>query len=760
MKKFYKRKKLFLLGIVILLYAFVITPLLVINLQKQQDTRSKASDADEITALVESQSALAMCTVAGKVELGVSFTNGDDSRSMTVTAVDQASGKSVNLGTVAPKEAKTGTIELDAASVGAGTVTFTTAWTDTPSVTEQKTATYNAISCQPFTPASTIQTSSVRTTATCGNATTDTVLITDVSGSMASQNKLAEAKNSARNFIDVVSQQESTNRVGLVTYATTATLQNTLTQDYTAVKNKVSGLSANGYTCIECGIKKANADIQTNGRQNVKKVVVLLTDGIANVVEGNQNQTDENLAEQKALQAALSGHAANGTVFFVIGFGSDVNHDFLKQLATQTGGKYYFPAPSELNGVYQEISLLIGKGILGGFTFNDANGNAAYDSGEQKFSGRSITLTGPATNTTVTTNNDGVYSMTGLCDGDYTLKQDLPSGWVQTLPTDPNGYSITINNASQFTDKNFGSKIAPTNTPTPTVTKTPTPTPTKTPTPTPTATPKPRCSDGIDNDNNGFIDDKDSTCHSDGNPKNPDSYVPGKDGERGGNTCADSKDNNNNNLIDGEDPVCHTDKDPKNPNTYDPNLPESEITTKLTVTVLLDGIGARGDNTNPTANTLSNKNPVHKTKPATIELYNTNNQLVAKGTGNITYNSTNGNFTGSVLAGGYLSNGNYYLKVKLDQYLRRQIPPGIQNIKIGQENKLPVVALVAGDVISDNKLNILDYNALLDCYSDLSAAPNCPNVDKKTAADINDDAAVNQVDYNLFIREIATQPGE
>lgn len=31
---------------------------------------------------------------------------------------------------------------------------------------------------------------------------------------------------------------------------------------------------------------------------------------------------------------------------------------------------------------------------------------------------------------------------------------------------------------------------------------------------------------------------------------------------------------------------------------------------------------------------------------------------------------------------------------------------------------------------------------------------------KKAAADLNDDGNVNQVDYNLFLREIATQPGQ
>lgn len=763
MKHFYRRKKLFLLGIVLLLYAFVITPLLVFNVQKKQDTRTRASEeaTDELAnsgvTWATQQSAQSLCSATGEAQVGVTFINTEDNRSMNVTALDQNSGKSVNVGTVGPNETKTGTISTGQPTIGSGNVKFSLAWTDAPNSTDQRTASYNGIACEPLTTPTPVPQQT-----TCGNAPTDTVLIIDKSGSMGPGNKLVKAKNAAKNFIDVLSK-DSNNRIALVSFSTTATTNSTLTNNYTSVKTQVDGLSANGYTCQECGIKAAS-QVLAAGRPGVKKVVVMLTDGQANFIVGGTKEVDKSIAEPKAMSAVNAEFSARKTAFFTIGLGdagaSGENKfygaDFLKQISVSTGGKYYFPAPDELEEVYQDISLLIGKGLVSGFMFNDANSNAAYDSGEQKLSGRTVKLSSSAStaNKTATSDNSGVYTITGICDGNYTLSQDLPTGWAQTLPNGTNGYAIAINNASSFTDKNFGSKLAPTSTPTPTVTKVPTPTF------TPTPTPKSRCADGIDNDTNGFIDDKDSTCHTDGNPKNPNSYDPKKDGEHGGNTCADSKDNNNNNLIDGEDPVCHTDKDPKNPKTYDPNLPESEIKTKLSVTVLLDGIGNRGDNTNPTATSLSNKTPEHKSKPATIELYNTSNQLVAKGTGNIAYDSTLGQFTGSVLAGGYLSDGNYYLKVKLDQYLRRQIPPGIQTIKIGQENKMPVVALVAGDITNDNKLNILDYNSLLDCYSDLAAAPNCSNTDKKLASDINDDAKVNQVDYNLFLREIATQPGE
>ncbi len=56
--------------------------------------------------------------------------------------------------------------------------------------------------------------------------------------------------------------------------------------------------------------------------------------------------------------------------------------------------------------------------------------------------------------------------------------------------------------------------------------------PTPTPNPTPTPTPTPQCSDGVDNDNDGFVDINDSGCHTDGDAGNPVSYDPNDDRER------------------------------------------------------------------------------------------------------------------------------------------------------------------------------------------------------------------------------------
>ena len=91
----------------------------------------------------------------------------------------------------------------------------------------------------------------------------------------------------------------------------------------------------------------------------------------------------------------------------------------------------------------------------------------------------------------------------------------------------------------------------------------------------------PQCSDGVDNDGDGVIDDRDPGCHSDGNANNPDSYNPNDDNERdpsggtggsggdGGVQCADGRDNDGDGLVDANDPGCHTDGNADNPDSYD-----------------------------------------------------------------------------------------------------------------------------------------------------------------------------------------------
>jgi hypothetical protein len=262
-------------------------------------------------------------------------------------------------------------------------------------------------------------------------------------------------------------------------------------------------------------------------------------------------------------------------------------------------------------------------------------------------------------------------------------------------------------------------------------------------------------------------------------------------------TCADGIDNNQNELIDAGDPACHTDGNQNNPDSYDPTRNEGPITPTLTVTptrtptptpttgptisvpptappttgptitvppgntsiqlrLLLHGIGQGGDSANP--NSGGNPNPKRTSRNVTVEILNSQNQLVLTKQGTITFNSSAGNFTGQVDLGSTLATGAYTVKVKTPQFLRTLVP-GIQNLTAGTSNQLPVTILVNGDINGDNTLNILDYNILMGCYSDFLPPTSCTN-ENKILTDLDDDGVTNQFDYNLFLRELTNREGQ
>jgi hypothetical protein len=180
-------------------------------------------------------------------------------------------------------------------------------------------------------------------------------------------------------------------------------------------------------------------------------------------------------------------------------------------------------------------------------------------------------------------------------------------------------------------------------------------------------------------------------------------------------------------------------------------------TTVLAFQLKLHGIGTGGDNVNP--DSLGNTTLTRTKRSVTVQLFNGTNTLVHTQSGFINYNTTRGYFTGSVNFGTTVVSGPYIVKVKVPQYLQRTIP-GIMSITSGDLLDIPLTSLIAGDVNDDNLINILDFNLISDCYSDLAPARNCTDPTKKQQTDITDDGAVNQFDYNLFIRELSVRQGE
>ncbi len=181
--------------------------------------------------------------------------------------------------------------------------------------------------------------------------------------------------------------------------------------------------------------------------------------------------------------------------------------------------------------------------------------------------------------------------------------------------------------------------------------------------------------------------------------------------------------------------------------------------TAFSFTVFLHGIWNSGDSTNPTGTSLSNKNPQNTQRELDVFVFNSSGQEIVNTSGNMDYDSARGNFTGTVDLGSTLPAGSYIVKIQSPSYLRKSVS-GIQNItSTSNILTLPATTLVVGDINGDNTLNVIDYNILLGCYSDILPATFCPS-SNQVLSDLNDDSAVNQFDYNLFLREITVQHGD
>lgn len=218
----------------------------------------------------------------------------------------------------------------------------------------------------------------------------DIMLVLDHTGSMGDPSGIGGTKldalkraiNGTPGFINTIlavnqASGTETNRIGLAKYSTCDTndaeILNNLTADYTTLSNKVNSLTDCGATPMAAGIKKANDYLETSSdvRPEAKKIIVLFSDGMANV-GGPCNDPDVVSRIQCAIEAAIT-QANNGRVegleYYSLGLGTGVALDecTLRKVANDyitdncqddPGVERYFNAASaaDLNQAFQALA--------------------------------------------------------------------------------------------------------------------------------------------------------------------------------------------------------------------------------------------------------------------------------------------------------------------------------------------------------------------------------------------------------------------
>ncbi len=176
---------------------------------------------------------------------------------------------------------------------------------------------------------------------------------------------ITDSKDSAKYFVDLLDNTKD--YVGLVSYATTASLDHGLSNDYNGVKIAIDGMTANGWTNIGQAISLAHAEFLLNGRPGdpdyAVPVIILMTDGRANVDEADNAGLDpiheaagEAYAEAMAVLAK-----ADGIRIITIGLGDETNEDWLRDtIATSPSDYYHAPDSSGLVAIYESIQASFG----------------------------------------------------------------------------------------------------------------------------------------------------------------------------------------------------------------------------------------------------------------------------------------------------------------------------------------------------------------------------------------------------------------
>lgn len=220
--------------------------------------------------------------------------------------------------------------------------------------------------------------------------------------------------------------------------------------------------------------------------------------------------------------------------------------------------------------------------------------------------------------------------------------------------------------------------------------------------------------------------------------------------------------------------ACKNDNECKNGNLCINNRCLPPVKTALKFDLLLQRIGKNtaGDSSGklPDANT----NPKTPTRELTAEIFSNADATapVAIARGPITYNATSGTFQGSIPLRMDIPTGDYIVKIKTDRYLRKKFN-GTVKITKDQENAVPSEVLIVGDIVTDNEVNILDYNTWVDCanpelplsktMADASSkysSPACTSHPEKANADLDDDGYVSAYDFNILLQNLGIRFGD
>lgn len=186
---------------------------------------------------------------------------------------------------------------------------------------------------------------------------TDVLVAIDLSGSMNSDSidppePLTSVKVAAARFVNRLGAND---QAGVVTFATNGKLVRQLSADSSTAAASINEMvidpkEETGSTNTSEGISFATVElISPRHNENARKVMVLLTDGLA-TAPGTAAE-----AAAAALQSAAEAKAA-GIELYAIGLGTSVNMEFVTSVASSPSQAFQAISATDIDRIYQNIT--------------------------------------------------------------------------------------------------------------------------------------------------------------------------------------------------------------------------------------------------------------------------------------------------------------------------------------------------------------------------------------------------------------------
>ena len=202
-------------------------------------------------------------------------------------------------------------------------------------------------------------------------------LVIDRSGSM-SGTKLSDAKDAAKTFVGFMTAND---RAEVVSFASSVTVDQSFSNDKSALYNAIDNLYGTGWTALYDGIWKGLDD--TNLETNERKAVIVLTDGQENWSSsehggGSPPDNSDVIGHAKKFNIPVYTIGLGLSKGFTVEEGVRISRDFdpaedLEQIAEATGGEPFDTHTStDLEHIYVQITQRMQQQYI--ITFTDNTG--------------------------------------------------------------------------------------------------------------------------------------------------------------------------------------------------------------------------------------------------------------------------------------------------------------------------------------------------------------------------------------------------